>query len=65
MSAKLSFYQSNTFQQVVCQSNQSESCMEQNCVILKDSTTTFLLFWTPPQHFDVHFQTNANAATQA
>ena len=34
MSAKPRFYQSSTFQQVVCQSNHPGSCREQNCVIL-------------------------------
>ena len=47
MSAKPRFYQSRTFQQVVCQSNHSGSCREQNYLIFNVSTATFLLLWTP------------------
>ena len=54
VSAKPRFYQSSTFQQVVCQSNHPGSCREQNCIILKVSAATVLLFWTPPPYFDFH-----------
>ena len=38
MSATPRFYQSSTFEQVVCQSNHSGSYREQNCVIFNVST---------------------------